>query len=59
MSKYKELPTDKVQAQRAYEELQKQLELARLEVAAYREMINIAEEELGLPIKKKRDSNQS
>jgi len=55
MSKYKELPTDKVEAQRAYEELQKQLELARLEAVAYREMINIAEKELGLPIRKKHD----
>jgi Tfp pilus assembly protein FimT len=39
-------------------ELEKQLELARLEAAAYRKMIEIAEDELKIEIRKKSDTKQ-
>ena len=39
-------------------ELEKQLEMARLEAAAYRKMIEIAEDELKIEIRKKSDTTQ-
>ena len=39
-------------------ELEKQLEMARLEAAAYRKMIEIAEKELKIEIRKKSDTKQ-
>lgn len=39
-------------------ELEKQLEMARLEAAAYRKMIDIAEEELKIDIRKKSGTKQ-
>jgi len=59
MAKYKDLPLDRAEAQRAYKELQEQLEMARLEAAGYREMVKTAEEEFGLPIRKKLGAKQS
>ena len=40
------------------QELEKQLEMARLEATAYRKMIEIAEEELKIEIRKKLDTKQ-
>lgn len=39
-------------------DLEKQLEMARLEAAAYRKMIEIAEDELKIDIRKKSDTKQ-
>ena len=40
------------------QELEKQLKMARLEAAAYRKMIEIAEDELKIAIRKKSDTKQ-
>ena len=57
LSMSKQIPKDFDEASRI-RELEKQLEMARLEAAAYRKMIDIAEEELKIDIRKKSDTKQ-
>lgn len=57
--KYKQLPKEEAAAQRAYAELQRELELERMKNAALNELINLAEAEFKLPIRKKSGAKQS
>lgn len=50
---YKQLPADKIAAQSEYERLQRELELEKVKSAALSTMIDIAEAELNVPIRKK------
>ena len=50
---YKQLPKDAKAAQAEYERLQRELELEKLKSTAFSKMIDIAEEEYKLPIRKK------
>lgn len=55
---YKQLPKDAQAAQAEYERLQRELELEKLKSAAYSKMIDLAEEEFKLPIRKKSGAKQ-
>ncbi len=54
----KKKPDTKREKSSRVRELEKQLEMARLEAAAYRKMIEIAEDELKIEIRKKSDTKQ-
>lgn len=56
--KYKQLPEDATVAQREYEKLQRELETERLKNVALSKMIELAEEEYNLPIRKKCGAKQ-
>lgn len=56
--KYKQLPEDATVAQSEYEKLQKELEMERLKNVALSKMIELAEEEYNLPIRKKCGAKQ-
>lgn len=59
MSKsYKQLPSDAQAAQAEYERLQKELEQEKLKSAALNVMIDIAEQEFKMPIRKKSGARQ-
>lgn len=55
---YKTLPKDASAAQAEYERLQRELELEKLRSAAYSKMIDLAEDEFKLPIRKKSGAGQ-
>jgi hypothetical protein len=55
---YKQLPKDAKAAQAEYEKLQRELELEKLRSTAFSKMIDIAEEEFKLPIRKKAGAKQ-
>jgi transposase-like protein len=55
---YKQLPKDAAAAQAEYERVQQELELEKLRSAAYSKMIDVAEEEYKLPIRKKAGAKQ-
>lgn len=57
--KYRQLPEDATVAQTEYEKLQRDLELEKLRNAALSQMIDLAEEEFKLPIRKKSGAGQS
>lgn len=57
--KYKQLPKDTTAAQAEYEKLQRELELEKLKSAALSQMIDLAEDEFKLPIRKKSGARQS
>lgn len=50
--KFKQLPTEASEAQKEYEKLQRELELEKLKSAALSQMIDLAEAEFNLPIRK-------
>lgn len=58
VKKYEVLPADRKSAEEAYERLQRELELEKLRSAAYSKMIDLAEEEFKLPIRKKSGAKQ-
>ena len=55
---YKRLPSDAKAAQAEYERLQRELELEKLKSAALSTMIDIAEADLKVPIRKKSGAKQ-
>lgn len=55
---YKQLPVDAVSAQVEYERLQRELELEKLKTKALETMIDIAESDLKVPIRKKSGAKQ-
>lgn len=55
---YKRLPSDAQAAQAEYERLQRELELEKLKSAALSTMIDIAEADLHVPIRKKSGAKQ-
>ena len=55
---YKRLPSDAKAAQAEYERLQRELELEKLKSAALSTMIDIAEADLHVPIRKKSGAKQ-
>lgn len=55
---YKQLPKDATAAQAEYERLQRELELEKLKSTAYSTMIELAEKEYQLPIRKKSGAKQ-
>lgn len=56
--KFKQLPTEASEAQKEYEKLQRELELEKLKSAALSQMIDLAEAEFNLPIRKKSGAKQ-
>lgn len=58
VQKFKKLPTQAEQAQLEYEKLQRELELEKLKNAALSQMIDLAEAEFKLPIRKKPGAKQ-
>ncbi len=58
VKKYETLPADRKLAEEAYERLQRELELEKMRSAAYSKMIDLAEEEFKLPIRKKSGAKQ-
>lgn len=55
---YKQLPKDTAAAQAEYERLQRELELEKLRSSAFSKMIDLAESEFGLSIRKKSGAKQ-
>lgn len=55
---YKQLPKDLSAAQAEYERIQRELELEKLKSTAYSTMIDLAESEYNLPIRKKSGAKQ-
>lgn len=55
---YKRLPSDAASAQAEYERLQRELELEKLKTKALETMIDIAESDLKVPIRKKSGAKQ-
>lgn len=55
---FKQLPKDADAAQAEYERLQRELELEKLKTVALNTMIDIAEKELNIPIRKKAGAKQ-
>ena len=55
---YKQLPADAKKAQAEYERLQRELELEKLKSKAFSTMIDIAENEFNIPIRKKSGAKQ-
>lgn len=55
---YKQLPEEADAAQAEYERIQRELELEKLRSEAFSRMIDIAEEEYNLPIRKKTGAKQ-
>jgi transposase len=55
---YKQLPKDPKEAQAEYEKIQRELELEKLRSTAFSKMIDLAEEEYKLPIRKKAGAKQ-
>ena len=57
-SSYKLLPADSKAAQLEYERLQRELEIEKLKSMAFSQMIDLAEQEYQLPIRKKSGAKQ-
>ncbi len=55
---YRQLPKDAASAQVEYERLQRELEIEKLKSTALSTMIDIAEKELNVPIRKKSGAKQ-
>lgn len=56
--KFKQLPAELSEAQKEYERLQRELELEKLKSAALSQMIDLAEAEFNMPIRKKSGAKQ-
>lgn len=57
-AKYKRLPSDPAKAQAEYERIQRELEEEQLRSRAYSCMIEVAEKEFNIPIRKKSGAKQ-